>query len=301
MFIPLNENAYTPSTQNHGSPKQANQTAGRGFFTTPHRSYSGKLLRTMSPSFHDVWSQPRLFFNSLTPTEQQFVVDAMRFENANVKSPVVRKNVIIQLNRISNDLAKRVARAIGIEEPSPDPTFYHNNKTVDVGTFGKKLFRLDGLKLGVLASVDKPSSLDQASTLRKTLASNGVDVVTVGERMADGVNQTYSAADAIYYDAVVVADGAQSLFNSNGIKSPSNSTQTTLYPAGRPLQILLDSFRFGKAVGALGSGSGAFRSAGIDISRSGVYTAKSPSQSFTDGLKDGLRTFKFLDRFPVDN
>ena len=256
-------------------------------------------MRATSPSFEDVWSQPRLFYNSLTPAEQQFLVDAMRFENANVKSPIVRENVIIQLNRVSNDLAKRVARAIGVDEPEPDPTFYHHNKTENVAVFGKKLFRIEGLKVGVLASVTKDSSIAQAKNLQDSFASNGVDVVVVAERMADGVDQTYSATDAINFDAVVVADGADGLFDAKSFTS-SPAKASTLYPAGRPLQILIDAFRFGKPVGSLGSGSDALRNAGIDTDRSGVYTAKSASESFADSLKDGLRTFKFLDRFAID-
>lgn len=299
MYIPLNKNAYTPNTLNKGEPKQANQTAGKGFFTTPQRTYNGQLMRATSPSFDDVWSQPRLFYNSLAPAEQQFMIDAMRFENANVKSTVVRENVIIQLNRISNDIARRVARAIGVEEPEPDPTFYHNNKTANVGVFGKKLFRIEGLKVGVLASVSKESSIAEAKKLQDSLASNGVDVVVVAERMADGVDQTYSATDAINFDAVVVVDGADGLFDAKSFTS-SPMKATTLYPAGRPLQILLDAFRFGKPVGSLGSGSGALRNAGIGTNRPGVYTAKSASESFADSLKDGLRTFKFLDRFALD-
>lgn len=300
MFIPLNKDSYFPNTLNHGNLKQANQTVGKGFFTTPNRSWGGKLMRSSSSTFSDVWSQPRLFYNSLTAAEQQFVVDAIRFENANVKSPVVRNNVIIQLNRISNDLARRVARVIGVEEPEPDPTFYHDNKTTDVGTFGSKLQRIDGLKVGVLATVDKPSSISEAASLQKSFASNGVDVLVVAERMTDGVNQTYSAADAVYYDAVIVADGAEKLFSAQSFTTPSNSTKTTLYPTGRPLQILIDAFRFGKPVGSLGGGSAALRNADIDTSRSGVYAAKSVSQSFTDSVKDGMHTFKFLDRFAVD-
>lgn len=300
MFIPLNKDAYSPNTLNKGSPKQANQTVGKGFFTTPHRSYNGKAMRAISTSFEDVWSQPRLFYNSLTPAEQQFVIDAMRFENANVKSSVVRNNVIIQLNRVSNDLAKRVARAIGVEEPQPDPTYYHDNTTANVAVFGKKLERIAGLKVGVLASVAKDSSISQAKSIQKNLESNGVDVLVVAERMADGVDQTYSASDAINFDAVVVADGAGDLFDSKSFTSASKNSSTTLYPTGRPLQILIDAFRFGKPVASLGSGADALRNADIDTNRVGVYTAKSVTDGFMDDLKDGLRTFKFLDRFAVD-
>jgi catalase len=113
MFIPLNTAAYSPNTLNNGSPRQANQTQGNGFFTAPNRGGSGKLVRAVSSTFTNVWSQPRMFFNSLLPVEQQFVVNAMRFEASQVKSDVVKNNVLIQLNRVSHEIAVRVATALG--------------------------------------------------------------------------------------------------------------------------------------------------------------------------------------------
>lgn len=298
MFIPLNKDAYTPNTENAGSPKQANQTVGNGFFTAPSRSTSGKLVRNVSPTFADAWSQPRLFWNSLVPAEKQFVVDAMRFENSNVVSQVVRENVVIQLNRISNDLAKRVAEAIGVDAPAPDPTYYHDNTTAHIGAFGQKLLKLEGLKVGVLASVSNGSSITQGEKLRSLLSSVGIDVVVVGERMATGVNQTYSASDATNFDAVVIADGAQGLF---GLSSESaKKGASSLYPAGRPLEILTDAFRFGKAIGAIGQSESVLSAAKISTTREGVFVANSVGDAFGDDLKEGLRTFKFLDRFALD-
>ncbi|KAI9370210.1 catalase B [Aspergillus egyptiacus] len=294
MYIPLNPTAYSPNTLTKGNPKQANQTDGRGFFTAPDRTATGNLVRVKSSTFEDVWSQPRLFYNSLTPAEQQFIINAMRFENSNVKSDVVKKNVIIQLNRISNDIARRVARAIGVDEPEADPTYYHDNTTADVGSFGHKLQRLAGLKVGVLASLDAEASLNAATALSSELTEQGVDVVVVAERLADGVSQTYSASDAIQFDAVVVAPGVQDLFAS------AIETRSTLYPAGRPLQILIDAFRFGKPVAALGNGRAALGKAGIQQNRDGVYVANGVDADFVQQLEEGLTTFKFLDRFPVD-
>ncbi|KAL4812301.1 catalase B [Aspergillus spinulosporus] len=296
MFIPLNFDAYTPNTLNGGSPVQANQTYGRGFFTTPSRAASGRLVRALSPTFSDVWSQPRLFFNSLVPVEQQFLVNAMRFEAANLESDIVKRNVILQLNRISNDLACRVARAIGVQEPQPDPTYYHNRTTAGVGAFGNRLERLAGLKVGVLASVDVYSSLDASNFLSAGLKPDNVDVVVVAEHLATGVGQTYSASDAIKFDAVVIVPGAEKLFGENMVTVGGS----TLYPAGRPKEILIDAFRFGKPVAALGSGRIALEAAGISVDRDGVYVAEGVNQKFVDDLKEGLRTFKFLDRFAVD-
>jgi catalase len=302
MFIPLNPNAYTPNTQNSGSPKQANQTAGKGFFTAPNRHTTGPLQRTLSTTFSDVWSQPRLFWNSLVAAEKQFVVDAMRFETSNVKSAIVRENVIIQLNRISNELATRVAKAIGVAAPKPDNTFYHSNTTAHIGAFGQKLSKLDGLKVGVLASVQNAESVAQGGKVRKALVDVGVDVVVVAERMGDGVDQTYAASDAVQFDFVVVADGAEGLFGARSLTAvPSKgSGASTLYPAGRPLDILVDAFRFGKPVGALGKGSAALKAGQIDTDRKGVYTAKAAGDAFAKDVKEGLKTFKFLDRFAVD-
>lgn len=303
MFIPLNPNAYSPNTPNKGSPKQANQTVGKGFFSAPNRNPSGHLTRSVSPTFRDVWSQPRLFYNSLVPAEQQFLIDAIRFETSNVKSPVVRQNVILQLNRVSNDLARRVARAIGEKEPSADPTFYHDNTTLNIGAFGHPLKKLDGLKLGFLASTQNPSSIQSASELRDSLSGSGIDVVVVAERQVHGVDQTYSGSDAIQFDAVVVAPGAQGLFApASFTAAPSNATASvnTFFPAGRPLQILIDGFRFGKPVGAIGDAESALRGSGISATREGVYIAKSLDSGFADDIKKGLRTFKFLDRFARD-
>ncbi|PKY02026.1 catalase-domain-containing protein [Aspergillus campestris IBT 28561] len=289
MFIPLNPHAYSPS---QGAPQQANQTAGKGFFTAPHRTAKGAFTRSVSPSFADVWSQPRLFFNSLIPAEQQFIINAMSFETSNLKSPVVKQNVIMQLNRISNDVACAVARAIGIAEPKPDPTYYHDNTTVNVGAFGHKLFKLDGLKVGILASNSVPESTSSAKTLADQLARVNVDVVVVAEHLADGIDQTYAASDAIQFDAVIVASGVADLFTQRSLIKPTAS-----YPAGRPLQILVDAFRFGKTVGALGAGDSALKDAGIASDRPGVVVAKDAGKGFVDSLTDSLTTFKFLDRF----
>ena len=98
-----NHNPDTPSALNNGFPKQANRTSGRGFFTAPLRAAAGHLVRALSPTFDDVYSQPRLFYNSLLPVEQQFLINAMRFETAHITSPVVVHNVLVQLNRVSHD------------------------------------------------------------------------------------------------------------------------------------------------------------------------------------------------------
>jgi catalase len=196
MFIPLNTAAYSPNTLNSGSPKQANQTTGKGFFTAPNRTGLGKLMRAVSPTFADVWSQPRLFYNSLLPAEQQMVVNAMRFEASQLKSSIVKENVLIQLNRVSHDVAVRVAAVLGMEAPQADPTYYHDNTTTGVSVAKNPLLKIDGLKVGYLTSNSVASSISGAASLKSALSNLKVDLVVVAESISDGVSQTYSATDA---------------------------------------------------------------------------------------------------------
>jgi catalase len=292
-FIPLNTAAYSPNTLNGGSPKQANQTVGDGFFTTPSRTVTGSLIRAISSTFADHWSQPRLFYNSLIPVEQQFLINAIRFETSHLVSEVVKQNVIIQLNRVSNDLAKRVAEAIGIAAPSPDPTYYNNNSTSFVSIFNHSLPTIATLNVGVLVSVKSQTSLSQASALTAAFSKASVNVIVVGEILLAGINETYSAADATGFDGIIIASGAETLF--------TNGSSSTFFPTARPLQILLDGYRWGKPVGALGTASAALTAAGIG-STPGVFTSPtSDITTFVTGFEGGLSTFKFIDRFPVDS
>ena len=192
MYIPLNTAAYSPNTLNEGSPRQANQTSGRGFFTAPSRSTSGKIVRSVSSTFADVWSQPRLFFNSLLPVEQQFVVNAMRFETSQLKSDVVKNNVLIQLNRISHDIAVRVAEALGMTAPEADDTYYHDNKTIGVSASGEPLLKLDGLKVGYLTTAS--SSGENAQAMKSALADLKVGMTVVAEHLGSDIDQTQRAS-----------------------------------------------------------------------------------------------------------
>ncbi|KXX79527.1 Catalase-3 [Madurella mycetomatis] len=294
-FIHTNKYHYTPNTLNKGFPLQANQTSGRGFFTAPGRIANGNLVRAMSPTFDDHWSQPRLFYNSLTPAEQQFVVNAIRFETSNIKSAEVRQNVLAQLNRVSHDVARRVAAALGMEAPQPDDTYYHDNVTAGVSVFGTALPTIKTLRVAVLVSVGSEASVAQARELKERFGRDGLVVTVVGERLGEGVDQLYSAADATAYDGIVVAEGTEGLFSGNG-----SAAASPLFPAGRPGQVLLDGYRWGKPVGVLGGQGVALRAAGVPEGRTGVYAQEKGVEEFVADFEEGLAQFRFTDRFPLD-
>ncbi|KAH0151779.1 catalase, partial [Aureobasidium melanogenum] len=213
QYIPTNNYAYSPNSLNNGFPKQANQTVGKGFFTSPDRRLTGAFTRELSPTFNDHWSQARMVWNSVTPAEQQIVVNSLRFEVSQVQSQVVKQNFIIQLNRISHDLASRVAVAlVDVIVPEPDNTFYNSNSSAHISIFNTTLPTIRGLNMGILASTTSNASMAQAAQLSKSFAAQGLFVSIVAESLQPSVNVTYSAADAHAFDAVVITAGSEAIF-----------------------------------------------------------------------------------------
>lgn len=314
-LIHKNTAAYTPNTLNSGFPQQANRTTGRGFFTAPSRSARGGIARGLSPTFADHWSQPRLFYNSLEPVEQQFLVNAMRFETSHLQSAAVKAAVLAQLNKVSHDVAARVAVALGLSAPAPDATYYHDNATRGISITNGTLPTIATLKVGVLAtalaangssSSSSRASMDQAAQLKTRLGADGLIVTVVAERLAPGVDKTYSAADATDFDALVVTAGADAagLFDL-----AATSSSSPLYPPARPLQIASSAYLFGKPVAYFGGAapSPMLRAAGFAKNTgnssgggdAGVFVG-SDLGNIVKAVEDGLRTFKFTARFPLD-
>ncbi|OTA61887.1 catalase [Hypoxylon sp. EC38] len=299
-FIHRNIHPYTPNSLNGGYPSQANQHNGRGYFNAPSRTAGPNLVRGLSSTFDDHWSQPRLFYNSLTPIEQQFLINAIRFEVSHLQSADVKQNVLTQLNQISNDIAVRVASALGLEAPAPNSTYYHTNTTRGISITNETLPTVATLKVGILATTttaNGTNALDQARSLKGRLATENLTATVVAESLVEGVDRTYSAADATDFDAVVVTSGA----DSAGLFALSPGGLSPLYPPLRPLQIANSAFLFGKPVGYFGGSnpSSSLTAAGWDPQADGVYASTSVDD-LTSGLVDGLKTYKFTGRYPVD-
>jgi catalase len=231
-----------------------------------------------------------MVWNSLSLAEQQIVVNALRFEVSKVVSPVIRQNFINQMNLIDHGLATRLAQVlVDVTVPAADSTYYNNNKTAYLSIFSNPLPTIQGLNLGILASVYSNQSMAEAASLNAQFSQLGLFVNVIAEVQNPGVNLTYSEADAVLFDGIIVTSGSEGIF-ANGT-SP-------FYPLHRPLQILQNGYAFGKPVGAMGTGSAAFQIAGI-METPGVYLTNSTA-TLLSGFEAGLKQFKFLDRFPLD-
>jgi catalase len=114
MRIDRGRVSYSPNSLQGGDPRQTNGT-GYHSYPTP---LEGTKVRARSESFNDHFSQATLFWNSMSPVEQEHIVSAYRFELGKVKTLHIRERMVDLLTNVDMRLATLVAEGIGVMPPS---------------------------------------------------------------------------------------------------------------------------------------------------------------------------------------
>ncbi|HEY0906763.1 MAG TPA: catalase-related domain-containing protein, partial [Methylophilus sp.] len=115
--IPRGRVAYEPNSLGGGCPFQA---GAHGFTSFPEQLAADKV-RGKAEKFADHYSQATLFWSSQSPTEQQHIIDAFRFELTRVQTPAIRERMVSQLLNVDASLAEAVAEDLGIPLPAAAP------------------------------------------------------------------------------------------------------------------------------------------------------------------------------------
>ena len=186
----------------------------------------GPKLRVRPELFADHYSQGRMFFNSLTENEQAHLISALVFELSKVTLAHVQKKVIANLRNISEGLASRASKGLGIDlpaktpsaaevkdlEPSPALSIQKNMKETLKGRCVAILIN-DGSDAGKINSLK--TEVEKAGAVVKLVAPklNGIKLSDGTKINADG---QLAGTPSLVFDAVAVilsAEGAKALLN----------------------------------------------------------------------------------------
>ncbi len=115
MDIDTNPANYEPNSINDNWPRETPPAAKRGGFESLAERVDGEKIRQRSPSFGEYYAQPRLFWLSQTPIEQQHIIDGFSFELSKVVRTWIRERVVDHLAHIDTKLAEAVGANLGIE------------------------------------------------------------------------------------------------------------------------------------------------------------------------------------------
>lgn len=274
---------YLPNTLAGGLPTASPDAPG--VFVTVPKPVEGDKVRENPLSFGDHFTQPRMFWNSLSPIEQAHTAAAYVFELGKCYEQSVRDHQLRALAKIDADLCARVAAGLGVPVPDGEPGDASPGagegrgageadgvtRTAAISEVKDEPGPITGRVIGVFA--DDASDAGALAELRAALDAEQADLKViashVGAVASQVVERTPVTARSIEFDAVVVASGV-------------GGSALAAHPRTR--SILEEAFRHGKAILALGDGVEVLEACGIDTSAEGVLTDRELTLDLTEGF-----------------
>jgi len=243
------------------------------------------VLRGAPSSFDDHFSQPAMFYASLSADEQKHVAEAYTFELGKVYEMAIKERALTVLAQIDTALCAAVAEGLGLEAPKgtvPE----HLAPSPALAQITGETFPVDGRIVAIVAGPD--ADVAGITALRTALEAAGAVakvVAPVGGELGSGtskeiIERTYLTARSIEFDAVVVADGA-----------PKEADL-------KAVLLMQESFRQLKAIGAWGDGTQVLTATGIDTGGPGVLTADSAA-SLAGDLIAAMGLHRVWERAPL--
>ncbi|OAN26440.1 catalase [Mycolicibacterium iranicum] len=202
---------YRPNSIDGGEPLVADADEG-GYVQTP-RPVEGRVARVAPASFDDHFTQPAMFYRSLTKIEQDHIAEAFTFELGKCYEQAIKERQLEVLANVDAELCAQVASGLGLPAPQgspPSEVTLSPSLSQVVTTPGP----VAGRKVAIVA--DEDSDLSGVAKLAKALDKSGVVSMVVaptGGSLKSGrrtlvVERTFDTARSIEFDAVVVAGGA---------------------------------------------------------------------------------------------
>ncbi|KAI9306877.1 catalase-like domain-containing protein [Cunninghamella echinulata] len=292
--------AYYPNGLQGNTPSVA-PPQDNGYIDYPEKITNATKVRDKSIKFLDFYSQAQLYYNSLTKAEKQQMINGLRFEIGKSKSIDVRKRMIRIINQVDNNLACRVASAVGV--PLPEKEVENKNQTT-VGISIERFPKPDNIKTRRVAILTAPgTTTSEAQAMYDFLKSKGAYPGYVGIGLGDqdglDITDTYTTTSSVLFDAIYVPTGSDKAFKTL-------TSKTSLFPMDEPKIFVLEAFRHGKPVAATGKGIDLLKYADVDLPEEGekelqgVVVGKN-ANDITIEFEKALRQQRFWDRLPLDD
>ncbi|GAA0846876.1 catalase [Streptosporangium amethystogenes subsp. fukuiense] len=294
---------YKPNSLDGGCPFFAGQSEG-GYRETPVRVPAAEKVREAPASYADHFSQPRLFWLSLTPVEREHVIAAYTFELGKVYEQAIKERALRTLAEIDSYLCEQVAQGLGLPAPKPVNSLPSVEPSPALSQLGRT-WPTTGRIIGIVA--DDGSDLETVRTLRQAILDGGMVPLVIapagGMLGADGgdpvtVQRTFATARSVEFDALLLAGTpapGKDAYGARDAKAGNGVTGTPTDP--RVLLMLAEAFRHAKPLGGWADAEQALTAAGIDTAAPGVLVAESGDAALEEIVRL-LGRHRVWDRFP---
>ncbi len=241
MTIAEGQTAYSPNSLSENQPHVPH--AHETFFAHMQEKLDGSVVRQRSESFGDHFSQPAMFWNSMSDFEKKHIVDAFRFELGKCMHVSTRQRLVDLLGYVNTALAKAVAEGLGLvpakaapANPSPAASpalsIAHTNK--GAGTRKVSILLAQGFDR---AQFDAAVKAIEAAGAQYEVISSALGSVAAEDRSTVEAGQTFATAASVLSDAVFI---------------PGGMHVSLLEQCGDAMQFIQESYGHFKAIGLSG-------------------------------------------------
>ncbi|KOU80136.1 MULTISPECIES: catalase, partial [unclassified Streptomyces] len=295
---------YHPNSLDGGCPFLAGADMS-AFIETPVKVPAASKVREAPASFSDHFSQPRLFWLSMTPPEREHIVAAYTFELNKCYEQAIKERTLQVLANIDTELCEQVATGLGLPAPTSTEPLASPDPSPALSQMGGT-WPPDGRVIGIIA--DAASDVDGVRSARQAVLDTGmvplVIAPTGGTLGPDGdpiaVQRTYATARSVEFDALLLAGEPRAGADAYGARDAKAGTaQPPQAPDPRVLLLLTEAYRHGKAVGGWDGAERLLESAGITADEPGIATGES-STAIVAELTRALGEHRAWDRFPAN-
>ena len=295
---------YKPNSLDGGCPFFAGAEEG-GYVEVPAEVTASRKVRQAPESFADHFSQPRLFWLSLSSVEREHTISAFTFELGKCYEDAIKERTLRALAEIDPYLCEQVANGLGLpapkatrelESPAPSPALSQLG-----GTWPTK-----GRVIGIIA--DDGSDLDVVRALRAEVFDGDmvplVIAPTGGALGASGddpitVQRSFATARSVEFDALIVAGLPASGDDANPSRDGKAWTGGSAAAVDPRVSLMLnEAYRHAKALGALTVARPALDAAGVPIESLGVVMGDQGGTILRE-VVDLLGQHRVWDRFPA--
>ncbi|WP_442270027.1 catalase [Streptomyces sp. M-16] len=299
---------YRPNSLDGGCPFLAGADTG-AYVEAPVRVPEASKVREAPASFSDHFTQPRLFWLSMTPTEREHIIAAYTFElNKCVEQPVKERALAVLAN-IDPRLCEDVAEGLGLPAPKATVPLVAADASPALSQMGGT-WPADGRVVGIVA--DGSTDPDGVRAARQAVLDAGmvplVIAPTGGTLDADGdpveVQRTFATARSVEFDAVLTAGAPAPAADAHGARDAKAGNTGDMGRTGkaapdpRVVLLLAEAYRHGKAVGGWNGAETVLEAAGIAPSEGpGVIVSDSGTEAVR-AAAEALAGHRAWDRFP---
>ncbi|MET7573219.1 catalase [Streptomyces sp. NPDC005492] len=275
---------YRPNSLDGGCPFLAGADTG-AYIEVPVEVPAARKVRDAAVSFDDHFSQARLFWLSMSPTEREHIVAAYTFELGKCWETAVKERALRVLANIDPDLCTQVAAGLGLPAPEASLPLASVEPSPALSQLGRE-WPVEGRIIGIVTS--GADDLDGVRELRRAvLDADMVPLVIApsgGKLDPDGepltVQRTFATARSTEFDAIVLAGAPAPSADAYGARDAKADDDAALATALDPrlLLMLTEAYRHGKVIAAWGEGAGALEAAGLPEGPEGVVFATAASE-----------------------